>query len=215
MTKRVLMTAAIACAPFFASPATAVTFFTSASNQGQKPPAGFEKLYYFNDFDANTPPGLTGGSVVQGSVTGVNAAPYGDTTNYYSVGPSAGNPATVLISGGFDKVSLYWGSIDSYNTLSFLGAGGSVLQSFTGTQILGFTPTQLESRTVTFGLSAAESAVVTGIRFSSTTNAFEFDNLAIGSAPEPATWATLMLGFGVAGGALRRRTRTRATLKLA
>jgi hypothetical protein len=41
---------------------------------------------------------------------------------------------------------------------------------------------------------------------SSGTNAFELDNLIFGSsAPEPATWAMMIVGFGAAGVALRRR----------
>ena len=33
-----------------------------------------------------------------------------------------------------------------------------------------------------------------------------------GSVPEPATWALMLSGFGMAGGALRSRSRTKATV---
>jgi hypothetical protein len=47
---------------------------------------------------------------------------------------------------------------------------------------------------------------VTQVVFSSSGNSFELDNIAVASAvPEPATWAMMIVGFGVAGGALRRR----------
>lgn len=41
------------------------------------------------------------------------------------------------------------------------------------------------------------------------------DNVAIGAIPEPATWALVILGFGVVGGALRRKATRRATLHFA
>ncbi len=43
------------------------------------------------------------------------------------------------------------------------------------------------------------------LKFSSTQNAFEIDNLAIGAVPEPATWAMMLLGFAGIGVSLRRR----------
>ena len=36
-----------------------------------------------------------------------------------------------------------------------------------------------------------------------------------GAAPEPATWAMMILGFGMVGGAMRRRPQVRATIRFA
>jgi len=43
---------------------------------------------------------------------------------------------------------------------------------------------------------------------------FQFANNAVSAAPEPATWAMLVLGFGIIGGALRRRPKVRAKLAM-
>lgn len=37
------------------------------------------------------------------------------------------------------------------------------------------------------------------------------DNVSIAAVPEPATWGMMILGFGLAGGAMRRRSRKLAT----
>jgi len=35
--------------------------------------------------------------------------------------------------------------------------------------------------------------------------AFEFDDIAANAVPEPASWAMLIMGFGLVGAAARRR----------
>ena len=51
------------------------------------------------DFDSLIPAGISysGGNIVSGSVSGVNAAPPGDLSNYLTVGPST--PATATFGG--------------------------------------------------------------------------------------------------------------------
>ena len=52
---------------------------------------------------------------------------------------------------------------------------------------------------------------VTSVVFASSQNSFEFDTIAtVSAAPEPATWAMLMTGFGLAGSAVRQRRRQTA-----
>lgn len=194
--------------------AGAASFTLGPVNSGPQAPIGFETINKFITFDNGDTMGLAGGSLETGSNGTIYANPAGDTTQYYAVGPSEGSPASIAIS-AFDRVSLYWGSIDYYNTISFLGAGGTAFASFTGAQLVGGSPNGAESHTVTFTLTPTERAEVTGISFSSSVNAFEFDNLAIGSAPEPATWATLLLGFGLTGATLRRRGRAKTSLRYA
>ena len=45
------------------------------------------------------------------------------------------------------------------------------------------------------------------ITFTSTGNSFEFDKLAGIAVPEPATWAMMIMGFGLAGGMVRAKRR--------
>lgn len=185
-------------------------------NPGSTPYAGPTPTYDFNS-PAGTP-SLTGGSVVSGT-TGNHAQPVGSTGGYYAVGPSDGNPGTINLSGWGDifNISLIWGSVDTYNTLEFLDGSNNILASFVGNNIwIPANGNQSDPHTnpvVTFLLDGADVAAFSSLRLTSTTNAFEIDNLAINSptpgtnsaVPEPATWAMMLLGFGAAGFSMRRR----------
>mgnify|MGYP002779053225 FL=1 len=59
------------------------------------------------------------------------------------------------------------------------------------------------NRRVTFGFTGQEA--VKQVVFKSSQNAFEYDTLAIAGIPEPTTWAMMILGFGLIGGAMRSR----------
>lgn len=51
--------------------------------------------------------------------------------------------------------------------------------------------------------------------YSDNGGSFRLEISQIGGVPEPTTWAMLILGFGVIGGAMRTRTRTRQSVKVA
>jgi hypothetical protein len=57
---------------------------------------------------------------------------------------------------------------------------------------------------VTFLLSGLDQTNVR-LRLNSSQNAFEIDNIAVTTVPEPGTWAMMLLGFGALGFAIRRR----------
>ena len=51
---------------------------------------------------------------------GVYATPFGDTSNYLAVVPNpAGSPAQVDYTSTYTFLGLYWGSIDTYNSITF------------------------------------------------------------------------------------------------
>ena len=190
-----------------ASPATAAISFTSTDFGFTE--AGASTI----TFDAAIPTGFTLiGGLVQSGSNGFGAAPataqgVKETTNYLTA--NAGDAATITAATGYRDVSFYWGSIDRYNTVSLLDAKGGTIGSYTGDQI--FMPAdgnQLEASTnrqVTFSTNGGTPAIY-GIRFASTQPAFEVDNVSFGGAvPEPATWAMMIGGIGVSGGAMRRR----------
>ena len=165
------------------------------------------------DFDATVAP-HTGGAVVTLPNTSAHAQPVGSTGNYYSVGPTDGEPGTIDLSsfGDIFSISLLWGSVDSYNTLTFIDGLGNALAggTFVGNDI--FNPAngdQTDPNTnplVTFYFTGADVANVAGISLTSNgINAFETDNYAINAVPEPGTWAMMLLGFGAVGFAMRRR----------
>jgi len=187
-----------------ALPAHAVTFSIGPIDSGPVDVTStFNPGYTLIDFNNGISP-FTGGAVRSGTITNQYVAPVGDTTPYFSTGPSTSTPSSLALS-GVNQLSFYWGSIDTYNTITFNGLN----QSFGGAVFGGGDyPMARPSRQVTFHFSAAESAALTGITLSSNTNAFELDNLIFGSAaPEPATWAMMLVGFGAVGVALRRRQR--------
>lgn len=210
--------AVFAIAAAMASPAFAVAVIgnlTGAPDPGV--PAGLTTVI---TFDGPSAPGIvntTTGSVYTGpaSVSGQYAAPAGTApgTNYQAV--QANSSSTFDFSNVYDdgralgKFSLYWGSIDLYNTLTFMKADGTVVSSFTGGAFPpadGSQPANVTNRRITFGFTQADAIAKVG--FTSSQNAFEFDTIGIAAVPEPASWAMLIAGFGLIGATMRRRRTT-------
>lgn len=189
--------------------------FASYAGAPDPGPLGSQTVVY--DFEAATPD-LTGShSLVTGSSSGQYAAPAGNATRF-AVVPADGAPtpgvATLDVT-GFGKpirsISLYWGSIDQYNTLDFLD-GATVILSITGGLLPPADGNQSDANTnrrvnALFGLGEQN---ITSLRFTSTGKAFEFDDIAIAGVPETQSWVMLIMGFGLVGAASRRRSRLAA-----
>lgn len=166
------------------------------------------------DFDSGLPAGvlLSGnGSIVSGS-SSMHAVPAGGSTPYLSVPQTGGaGSATLDWSAAFGTAiksfSFYWGSIDTYNSLDLLDAGGQSFYTLAGGSIPpanGDQSAPYTNRRVFFALAPGEA--VSGLRFNSSGIAYEVDSIAIESAvPEPSTWALLVGGFAMVGYAARRR----------
>ncbi len=156
-------------------------------------------------------------TIANTNVSGFRAAPSGDATNYFST-PATTSPtpgsATIDLTGFLSTrkplttFGFYWGSIDRYNTLTLIGTGLTGPTSFTGADINnpanGDQSAPATNRFVTFTLSPGET--LTGINLTSTSRAFEVDNL-VANVPEPAAWAMMLVGFGLVGTAVRTRGR--------
>ena len=182
-------------------------------------------------------PGPAPGQSVVVSFDGPNAAGYswssGLSTSCVSIGgaamPAGGsscfgyvtsaiNPNVATLSTpNLSSVSFYWGSIDTYNFVDVLGAGGATIFSIAGGALPpsnGDQGAASTNRRVNFIAGAGE--VITGLRLTSTGVAFEFDTFAASGAldpgggvvPEPASWAMLIVGFGLVGVSSRRRRRS-------
>jgi hypothetical protein len=182
------------------------------------------------NFDSPLPTGiyLTGGMVQNGN-NGFGAEPaiatgIKETTNYLSANP--GDTALLQSFTGYNSVSVYWGSIDGYNTISLLDSLGNAFASYTGGDITspanGDQFSANNNRRVTFTISGDTSAIY-GLEFQSSAPAFEVDNIGFygpvtdtttagpdggPAVPEPATWAMMLIGFGMVGAALRIRPNT-------
>jgi len=162
---------------------------------------------------------FTGGGVVmnnfgQGS-DGLYAEPYGDTTNYMAV--LGGQSETIAYSGLKDSFGLYWGSVDTYNSLEFYD-GATLEATVTGSQVTpylsadgGQTSYASNGYVLITGLPSFDSVVV-----KSSANSFEFDNVAARGVPEPSTWTMFGVGFvSLASVAFRRRQTHRLAPALA
>ena len=114
----------------------------------------------------------------------------------------------------FSEIQFYVGSIDSYNSFTFMSGGMS--QTVTGTELLSMGIPSLSPASGNQSNAANNrffdikfSAPVDSVIFSSKNNSLEFDNVnLLGSVPEPGIWALFIAGFGLLGAAVRSRQLT-------
>lgn len=165
--------------------------------------------YNFNagpaPFSSTSP---AGNLLFTGSADGQNATPFGDTSQYVSVGTSATpQSATLLVSSFANYIGLYWGSIDTYNNI-LITYTDSTSDSVSSLSYGLLSPSNGDQ-----GLNGSKyvniftDRAIQSITFSSTSKAFEFDNVSVAAVPEPSTWAMMILGFlGVGFVAYRRKS---------
>ena len=125
--------------------------------------------------------------VVNGS-SSVTAAPFvgpspghQDTTNYLSIGGNG--TETITFATAKNAFGLYWGSLNSYNTITFYD-GTTLVNSYTGADISPLFPNGNQGSFASNGYVEftglhSFNKVVLG----STSNAFEIDNISAGTIP--------------------------------
>jgi hypothetical protein len=190
------------------------------------PPAGYGTGATFNavaaqPYGSTTSSGsfLDGGAAFSGSGVvmnnggqgsdGLYATPYGDATNYLAV--LGGGSEQIAFSGVKTSFGLYWGSVDTYNSLTFYDGNTSVA-TISGTDVApplaangGQTDYASNGYVLISALPQFDRVVA-----ASSSNSFEFDNVVAGgtsAVPEPSTWAMLLLGFAGLGYAGFRRSK--------
>jgi hypothetical protein len=146
---------------------------------------------------------LNGNGGIENTTTGTYAAPAGDATNYLTVSLDAASGRTVLtLTAQANYFGLFWGSMDSYNSIVFL-MNGVVVAQFSGTNIAALTGLTANGNQ---GSSAANryinfnfgSTFYDEVELISTNYAFEVDDIAFGDplpVPEPASLALFLAGL--------------------
>lgn len=159
------------------------------------------------------------GQAVQGAQSGMYAAPYlsngngalfgdpndgPDSTTYLTTGTGS---VTLILPGLEKYVGLLWGSVDKYNTLSFYN-GANLVGSITGADVTAnANGNQGASGTYYANITSTDS--FDRIVATSSSNAFEFDNVAFNptAVPEPSSIIIAFLGgVGVLGYQFKRRS---------
>jgi hypothetical protein len=137
--------------------------------------------------------------IVSGSVSGQYAQPAGTNTPYLSVpNPKANGSATFTLGTTSDYFGLYWGSIDSYNSISFF-LGGNLVGNFSGTDLVGqfANGNQVNYSSNRFINFDFGSGGFDSVKLTSNGFAFESDNHAfrMTSVPEPAAAILMFIGL--------------------
>lgn len=201
-----LALATVAVAALTTTASAAVTLVGSTPFDSA-PAAGESMVWNFNGIaDSHF---TFAGTTFPTSVSGVAAAPAGDATAFGAAEPLANAVFSTKPGFQLSTLSFYLGSLDDYNTLSFLH-NGTLVTSFAGSALTVPNPANGDqtgsdtNRRYFFSMGAADG--VNQVVFSTTRPAFEFDNIAaaISSVPEPQTWAMMILGFGLIGLMLRK-----------
>jgi hypothetical protein len=171
-----------------------------------------------------------------GSVSGQYAAPYlsGNNNLYFGAAYTGADNTQYLTSGSYDGshpgaavvltfssgpqsyFGILWGSVDDYNTLTFLSHGQPVT-SFTGQQIIDSQYYGNQQVNGTVYVNFNSDVPFDAVEIQSSQKAFEFDNVAYSGltadpqltiAPEPASVATWgLLGICIAGWTWKRKKR--------
>jgi hypothetical protein len=169
----------------------------------------------FNDLTLGNSGGTSGGiavsftgtgQAVQGSSSGLYAAPVFSNNNGVPFdGSSDGPDGTTYLSTGIGSVTLalpgeehyvglLWGSVDTYNTLSLFD-GSNLVGTITGSDVTASANGD-QGPGGTYYVNIISTASFNEVVASSTSYAFEFDNVAYAAAvPEPSS-----IVLGVIGG---------------
>jgi len=154
------------------------------------------------------------GAIVNGSLTGIYAAPYNsslmvgpDATDYFTTPIDDTLLRSVVDFGGatYNYLGLFWGSVDAYNQIEFLNNGVVVPDgTWTGTAVLSPNPANGNQAAPSTNLYVNFYGVpdFDAVRFTSFDGyggsspfAFELDNLAV--IPVPSALILGLVGVGV------------------
>ncbi|MEH1780105.1 MAG: PEP-CTERM sorting domain-containing protein [Nostoc sp.] len=208
-----------------ANPASAVTMQV---NSGQFSSYADAQTITFDNGTANDPNGFATYSnitnnIVQGSVSGQYASPYGDNTDFLAISPVGSNVAgdTGFVNIDFKQAvnyfGFYAGSLDSYNYIDIYN-GNQLLKTFSGSDVPTATAdgnqTSLQSN-LFINLVADTGETFNRVVLRSDGVAFETDNHAYVLASVPESNPMLgVLAIGACGMmSLFKRSQQKVTVK--
>jgi hypothetical protein len=137
---------------------------------------------------------------------GLDATPYLTTG---STGSFSGASLTLTLPGLERYLGLLWGSVDTFNTLSFYN-GATLVGVVTGSDVVA-SPNgdQSVNGTLYVNINADAASAFNRVVATSSQYAFEFDNVAFNRTPIPEPASLALLGAGLAGlGLMRVRRRS-------
>jgi hypothetical protein len=186
---------------------------------------GGANYFMIDDFDSAPAAGFVASAspfITSGSTDGVAAEPLGDATKYLAIQGGTSFTLTDTL-GSLGAISFYMGSPDGNTegtgspqnnlTLTVNGAlgpivlhgpdiwGGPSVNPGNGQQGTGFLITYVFAPNSVHSVTFTETG----------SSAFEIDNVSGVAVPEPASWALMIMGFGMAGGLMRAKRRQAAT----
>jgi hypothetical protein len=158
-------------------------------------------------------------NIVTGSKSGQYATPSGNTSSYLTIANKGANVAgatgsvTMTFAKALDYFGLYWGSVDTFNSISFF-SGDKLLQTFNGGQVSSTAKGSWTGSTdnIYTNFMADKGESFDKIVLASTGIAFESDNFAYkeaSAAPEPLTLGGAAVGIAL-GARMRKKMKAKA-----
>jgi hypothetical protein len=125
---------------------------------------------------------------------------------FLAAGPTAGQPATLTFTNPTSYLSFLWGSPDTYNQLTVNTNVRSYVYTAANLNFARTDGDQSFSQYVSFATTAGE--LISSVNFTNVpaADAFEAANFSVTAVPEPATWAMMLVGFGMVAATARRRS---------
>ena len=122
--------------------------------------------------------------------------------------PDNAAPLSALLSSKANSLAFTSGSADGGTTfkINFYSSSGSLVDTHTLVTTAGYANYSLSGLATFAGFTIFDNTDSAGLRFQN----FSYNSVS-GGAPEPASWALMLSGFGLIGGTLRSRRKVALT----